>query len=177
MKKIAIIGKFHTDKGVVDGQAIKTTILASEVEKKVGTENVIRINTFGWKRRAIQLFAESVSATMKCTDVILMTDAGGIKVFPWLLLLSNVRKQCRLHYSVVGGWLVHLLKKNKFLAQCLKRFDAIYIETHAMKRGLEALGFNNLHIIRNCKPLSPLAETKLSCFSAVTPVIGWNQWV
>ena len=24
---------------------------------------------------------------------------------------------------------------------------------------------------------SPLGEIKLSCFSAVTPVIGWNQWV
>ena len=24
---------------------------------------------------------------------------------------------------------------------------------------------------------SPVGEMKLSCFSAVTPVIGWNQWV
>ena len=161
MKKIAIIGKFHTDKGIVDGQAIKTTILASEVEKKVGQENVIRIITFGWKKRPIKLFADSVRAIRKCSDVILMTDAGGIKVFPWLLLLFNVKKQCRLHYSVVGGWLVHLLKKHKFLAACLKRFDAIYVETCAMKAGLEALGFDNLYIIRNCKPLSPIAETEL----------------
>ncbi len=161
MKKIAIIGKFHTDKGIVDGQAIKTTILASEVEHMLGQQNVIRMNTFGWKQHPLKLFARSVNATMKCSDVILMTDAGGIKVFPWLLLLANIRKRCKLHYAVVGGWLVHFLKEHRLLAACLRRFDAIYVETNAMKKGLEMLGFQNLYILRNCKPLSPLAETEL----------------
>ena len=160
MKNIAIIGKFCTDKGVVDGQAIKTTILASELER-LETCVIKRINTFGWKKRPLKLFMEAVVQTNACDDVILMTDAGGIKVFPWLLLFANIRKKSRLHYAVVGGWLVHLLRKHPFLAFCLKYFDTILVETHVMKIGLETMGFNNVHIMRNCKALQPVSEAEL----------------
>jgi len=161
MKKIAIIGKFYTDKGVVDGQAIKTTILASEIEKKSKHCTVVRINTFGWKKRCLNLFSESVRAIQTCDHVILMTDAGGIKVFPWLLCLANVKRKCRLHYVVVGGWLVHVLKKNRILGSFLRRFDRIYVETNAMKKGLEDMRFNNVSILLNCKPLVPVSDTDL----------------
>ena len=161
MKKIAIIGKFHTDKGVVDGQAIKTSILASAIEGFSEQCVLSRINTFGWKKNPVKLFREAVRATAQCDDVILMTDAGGIKVFPWLLTLANRKRRCKLHYVVVGGWLVHVLKKRKFIADCLRKFDGIYVETNAMKNGLEKMQFGNTHILKNCKPLTPLTEEQL----------------
>ena len=37
MKKIAVIGKFHTAQGIADGQAVKTNILAEELEQAVRT--------------------------------------------------------------------------------------------------------------------------------------------
>ena len=168
MKKIAIIGKYYTEKGVADGQTIKTIILASETENHPEHPKVIRINTFGWKKRPLKLFAQAVWVVNTCDDVILMTDAGGIKVFPWLLWLSNIRKRSRLHYAVVGGWLVTVLKKSRFLSAFLKRFDAIYVETEAMKKGLDAMGFGNVSIMRNCKPLKPLQECALH-FPAAEP--------
>ncbi len=161
MKKIAIIGHFGADGLVADGQTVKTNILTQELEQVFSTDQVTRISTFGWKKRAIRLFSEAVKATLECDDVILMTDAGGIKVFPWLLLLANFRKKSKLHYVVVGGWLVHTLKKHRFLSACLKRFNSIFVETNAMKNGLESLGFTNLYIMRNCKRLSPLTDEEM----------------
>lgn len=161
MKKVAIIGKFNTNRGIADGQTIKTTILCSEIERLCGEHEVVRINTFGWKKHPFKLFFEAVKVTGNCDEVILMTDAGGIKVFPWLLLLANFKKKSKLHYVVVGGWLVHTLKKHRFLSACLKRFNSIFVETNAMKRGLESLGFSNLYIMRNCKRLLPLTDEKM----------------
>ncbi len=161
MKNIAIIGKFHTDKGVVDGQAIKTSILASEIEGLPEKYRVLRINTFGWKHHPLKLIRDTFYAVSVSEEVILMTDAGGIKVFPWLLLLSRINQKCRLHYVVIGGWLIKMLKKYPPIAFCLKRFDAIYVETVAMKKGLDEMGFRNGYIMRNCKPLQPLTQNQL----------------
>ena len=161
MKKITIIGRFQLGDNVSDGQSIKTRIVKEELEKKFGVNQVDCIDTYGWKKNPIKLFNAAIRATAEYDDVILMTDAGGIKVFPWLLTLANRKRRCKLHYVVVGGWLVHVLKKRKFIADCLRKFDGIYVETNAMKTGLEELQFGNTHILKNCKPLTPLTEEQL----------------
>lgn len=164
MNKIAIIGKFRTAQGIADGQAVKTTIIYEELKCVFGKEQMMPINTYGWKKRPIRLFTSCISAVWNCDHVIFMTDAGGIKVFPWLLRGANVFGKCKLHYVVVGGWLVSYLKKHRFLSSCLKRFSGIYVETSVMEKGMEELGFTNVCLLPNCKPLSPLSESKLvSC--------------
>lgn len=160
--KVVVIGKFGAGEKVYDGQAIKTRIFASAIESLPDQCELMKINTFGWKKNPFKLFSQTISATNKCDDVIFMTDEGGIKVFPWLLLLANWKQRCRLHYVVVGGWLVHVLKRHKFISACLRRFDGIYVETRAMKKGLEELQFQNVHILLNCKPLVPLKEDELT---------------
>lgn len=161
MKTIAVIGKFYTDQGIGDGQAIKTNILTEELEQAFDRENVLRINTYGWKKRPVSLFARCVAAVRTCTDVIFMTDAGGIKVYPWLLRTANLAGSCRLHYVVIGGWLCGYLEKHRFLARCLKKFDGIYVETETMRRAMEALGFANIVVMPNCKRLTLLKEEEL----------------
>lgn len=161
MKKIAIIGKFHTSLGVADGQAVKTNILAQELEQVCGRENIIRINTYGWKKNPAGLFARCVWAVRSCGNVIFMTDAGGIKVFPWLLRFANIGGKCRLHYVVIGGWLCGYLEKQKLLAGLLKKFDGIYVETRTMGRAMEKLGFSNIVVMPNCKRLAVLKEDEL----------------
>lgn len=161
MKKIAVIGKFHTAQGIGDGQAIKTNILTEELERVFGGESIRRINTYGWKKRPAGLFADCVAAVRNASDVIFMTDAGGIKVFPWLLRLANLGGKCHLHYVVIGGWLCGYLAKNKLVARCLKGFDGIYVETETMRRAMEALGFSNIVVMPNCKRLTILREEEL----------------
>lgn len=161
MKKVAVIGKFYTAQGIGDGQAIKTNILTEELEHAFGAENVRRVNTYGWKEHPVRLLVSCVSAVRGCSDVIFMTDAGGIKVFPWLLRAANIAGKCRLHYVVVGGWLCSYLKENWLTAWNLKRFDGIYVETETMRKAMESLGFSNVVLMPNCKRLTPLRENDL----------------
>ena len=91
-----------------------------------------------------------------------MTDEGGIKVFPWLLRVANLFAARSLHYVVVGGWLIHFLKKHPFIGACLKKFTGIYVETIVMKHAREELGFENIILMPNFKPLTPVAPEQLT---------------
>lgn len=158
MHKITVIGKFIGTATAADGQSIKTRIITRELEKALDPNNVHRIDTFGWKKNPLKLFLNTFSAVQKSANVVFMTDAGGIKVFPWLLLASNVFSRAALHYVVVGGWLVGYLKSHRLIAGCLKRFRGIYVETQVMKTGLESLGFQNVVLMPNFKDLTVLPE-------------------
>ena len=161
MNRVTIIGLFASNEDVYDGQTIKTRIVAQEIEKKIGKDEVTRIDTFGWKKNPFKLFFNSIKAVWESKNVIFMTDQGGIKVFPWLLVCANCFFNRKLHYVVVGGWLVHFLKKHHIITFFLKQFDSILVETSLMKSGLEKLGFRNVSLMQNFKNLEPLSEEQL----------------
>lgn len=161
MKKVSVIGLFCTGIDVSDGQAVKTRIITQEIEKVFGAQCVNRIDTYGWKKHPVRLLVRSVVAVRRSRHVIFMTDEGGIKVFPWLLCAANIFATCSLHYVVVGGWLIHFLKKHAFIRACLRKFAGIYVETAVMKHALEEQGFENIILMPNCKPLTPLAPQQL----------------
>ena len=161
MQKVTIIGKYNMLTIAADGQSVKTRIVTQELEKIIGIDQIRKIDTCGWKKNPLKLFARSFIAVQKSDNVVFMTDAGGIKVFPWLLLGANIFHKSSLHYVVVGAWLVKYLEKHKFISACLKRFRAIYVETLVLKNGLENLGFNNVYLMANFKQLSVLSEKHL----------------
>ncbi len=161
MRKIAIIGLFCNGLAVSDGQSIKTRIVAQEIEKTVGAACVKRIDTCGWKKHPHQLLFRCMAAVRETAHVIFLTDAGGIKVFPWLLLGINSIYGRKLHYIVIGGWLVGFLKEHPFLAACLRRMDNVFVETGALEKGLHQLGFQNVHLLPNFKNLICLNEEEL----------------
>jgi len=161
MKKVTIIGKFETANGISDGQAVKTYIVANELERVYGKDNVTKVNTFGWKKKPFGLLRKSVSAVRNSENVIFMTDEGGIKIFPWLLSLANVFTKRSIHYVVVGGWLIHFVPKHALLRWFLKRLDGVFVETTVMQKSLEDSGFRNVYLLPNCKDLIPLCDAQL----------------
>ncbi len=161
MKKVSVIGLFCTGQDVADGQSVKTRIVTQELEKALGADQVRRIDTYGWKKNPIKLFLNCIMSVWDSSNVVFMTDEGGIKIFPWLLRLANCFAACSLHYIVVGGWLIHFLKKHAFIRACLKKFAGIYVETNVMKSALEELGFDNIVLLPNFKPLTPVAPDHL----------------
>lgn len=161
MKKVSVIGLFCDGIDVADGQSIKTRIVADELERAFGHDQVARIDTYKWKNSPFELFSKCISAVHNSSNVIFMTDEGGIKVFPWLLLGANIPRKCALHYIVIGGWLVNFLKEHPFYANCLRKFDCIFAETTPMRYGLEQLDFKNVALLPNFKNLSPLREDQL----------------
>lgn len=187
MKKITIIGKFDTANGVSDGQAVKTTIVAQEIECRFGQSAVKRINTYGWKKNPLKLLYNCVFAVWKSDNVLFLTDEGGIRVFPKLLRLANVLGRCKIHYYVVGGWLHEYLDRNEKAAEELRKLDAIYVEIPAMLRELEERGFHNgvlLNKFRRITPASledldmnPQAPYRLCYFSRVMKEKGVEECI
>ena len=161
MKKLSVIGLFGGNSQVYDGQKIKTRIVTNEIEKVLGKNLVVRIDTYQWKKKPFKLLLNSVKAVYNSKNIIFMTDQGGIKVFPWLLVCTNLFFNRKIHYVVIGGWLVPFLEKHSFLTACLKKIDSIFVETTKMKSGLEKLGFNNVSLMQNFKNLVPLTEKQL----------------
>ena len=163
VNRVSIIGLYGGTGNVYDGQTIKTRIVVQEIEKRIGADEVSRIDTFGWKKNSFKLFFNSIKSVCTSKNVIFMTDQGGIKVFPWLLVCTNFFFNRTLHYVVIGGWLVPFLKKNRVITFFLKKLDNIYVETTVMKSGLEKLGFKNVSLMQNFKTLKPLSEKQLVC--------------
>ena len=162
MAKVAVIGRYE-NRGLADGQTIKTQIFVNEMEAHYGKENITRLNTNGWKKHPLDLIWKCVTAVWNHPHVIFMTDAGGIKVLPTLLLLANLFTlgRTKIHYVVIGGWLPQSLETRKLRAWLLKKLDGVYVETQTMKSALEQHGLRNVSIVRNCKPLSILSEADL----------------
>ena len=163
MKKVSIIGLFCNGREVSDGQSIKTRIVAQAVEKSVGSQHVHKIDTYGWKKHPFKLFFNCIRAVFCSKNVIFLTDAGGIKIFPWLLNIVNIFVNRTIHYVVVGGWLIHYAPKHKVLSFFLKKLDGIFIETQVMQTTLEGLGFQNVYLMPNFKDLTLVSENELYC--------------
>lgn len=161
MKKASVIGLFCTGQTVADGQSVKTRIVTQELEKALGVEQVCRVDTYGWKKNPVKLLINCFKAVCTSSNVVFLTDEGGIKVFPWLLRCINIFHRRRIHYVVIGGWLVPFLKKHALLRACLKKLDNIYAETTEMRKGLESAGFSNVSLLPNSKNLTPLKEEQL----------------
>ena len=161
MTKVSVIGLFCAGREVSDGQSIKTRIITDELEKALGAQCVRRIDTYGWKKHPVRLFSDSIRAVLQSENVIFMTDEGGIKIFPWLLLGANIFGKSKLHYIVIGDWLVPFLEKHSFIMSCLKGFHHIFAETTSMQAGLLGLGFQNVSLLPNFKNLMPLRQEQL----------------
>ena len=166
MKKVSIIGLFCAGRDVSDGQSIKTRIVAQELEKSLGDNSVDRIDTYGWKKRPFRLLFNCIKAVFDSKNVVFLTDAGGIKIFPWLLVVANTFFDRTIHYVVIGGWLIHYVQDHKLLSFFLKKLDGIFVETSVMKSTMEGVGFKNVYLMPNFKELSLVSEDELQSYNS-----------
>ena len=107
---------------------------------------------------------------------------NGLVVLSKFLTKLNILFHKRLHYSVIGGWLQDFLPNYPDVIIALKNFKGIYVETQTMKIALNDMGFSNVWVVPNCKPLDILDVQELKCdfsepyklvtFSRVTPKKG-----
>ena len=161
MKKACVIGHFGFGHTLLNGQTIKTKIVTAELEKNLPGQ-VMTIDTHGGIKSLIKAPFHCFKALRGSQNIVILPAHKGLRVYaPLLVLLRHFFRGRRLHYAVVGGWLPAMLKSKKGLAKALKRFDHIYAETGTAQRALEALGFNNIAIMPNCKELELLPEDAL----------------
>ena len=161
LNKITIIGLYCTDEEVSNGQSVKTRIVTEEIEKALDVGCVKRIDTYGWRKNPFKLFINCIMAVRNSTNVMFLTDEGGIKVFPRLLRWANTGGKCKLHYYVVGGWLHKYLDRSETAVTDLQKLDAIYVEVPAMLRELEERGFTNGVLVNKFRRMTPVEPDDL----------------
>lgn len=160
--QVGIVGHFGNGLNLLNGQTIKTKIVAAELERVFGKDDVWKIDTHGGLKLFFKLPLLLFLVLLKCKNVIIMPAQNGLLVIPPLLYVLNFVFKRKIHYVVVGGWMPNLILKRPFLTHCLKRLDQICVETSVVKETLEDRHFSNVKIMRNCKPLqiTPICELR-----------------
>lgn len=179
MGRICVCGAFRLWDVPKGGQEVKTCILADALEPKYG--KIYRIDTLA-KNSRMKMPFQLLWAMITCTDVVILPAHNGLVVLSKLLSKLNKLFHRRLHYSVIGGWLQDLLPNHPDVMKALHDFTGIYVETKTMKDALQKLGFTNVYVVPNCKPLSIIKKNdletsysepyKLVTFSRVTEKKG-----
>lgn len=179
MGRICVCGAFRLWDVPKGGQEVKTCILADALEPKYG--KIYRIDTLA-KNSRMKMPFQLLLAMITCTDIVILPAHNGLVVLSKLLSKLNKLFHRRLHYSVIGGWLQDLLPNHPDVMKALHEFTGIYVETKTMMNALQKLGFTNVYVVPNCKPLSIIKKNdldtsysepyKLVTFSRVTEKKG-----
>ncbi len=162
MKRVCVIGHFGFGYDLLNGQTIKTKIVADEIEKNVGKGEIVRIDTHGGIFALIKLPLVLLYSVVFFRNVLFLPAHNGLRIIAPLLVVFNSVFKRKLHYVVVGGWLPDFLGNKKFLLNILKKVDCIYVETISMKSKLDSSGFNNVLVMPNFKNVKILEEKELT---------------
>lgn len=160
--KVCVLGHFGEGENLLNGQTIKTKIITEELQNQLGQEQVLIADTHGGWRTLVKAPFQVLTALKKASNVVIFPAHNGLRVYaPLLSLFRPLYRKRKLHYVVIGGWLPQFLATRKSLANCLKRFDGIYVETQIMKSALEKQGFPNVYVMPNSKKIDVLTEQQL----------------
>lgn len=161
MKKVCVVGHFGFGENMLNGQTIKTKTVTTELEKQLGADQVMKIDTHGGAKALPKITVQLINAFKNCKNIIIFPAHNGIKVFVPLCNAINRVFHRKLHYVVIGGWLNELLDEHKKIEAELKAFTGIYVETNAMKSALCNRGFYNVEVMPNFKDIKILSEDEL----------------
>lgn len=158
---MCVYGHFAFGQEKLNGQTVKTKILADTLQEVFGSYEVMTADTHGGIKMLLKIPVQCWNMLRSCYNIVILPAQNGLRVIAPILVIMNLLFRRKLHYVVIGGWLPAFLKKRWFLARILRFFDSIYIETSVMQTALKEQGFCNLYVMPNCKNLNPLLETEL----------------
>lgn len=158
--KISIIGAFGEGLNLLNGQTIKTKIIAGELMRLYGEEEVCCIDTYGKLHNITSLF-KIFFQFAHSQNIMMLPAHNALKILaPWLSFCNKFYHR-RLHYVVIGGWLDSYLNNHPSTEKSLRKFNSIYVETQTMLNALQKRGFKNVSVLPNCKDLKILNDYEL----------------
>ena len=158
MYKVGICGHLAFGEQFNSGQKDKTRSVYSALVKEFGEDKVTALDTRGWSKNPVAFALKCRKLISECENVIMLPGENALKIIPALFEAFNIIYKRKLHYVVVGGWLVDHLKKNPSLIKPVKKLDCIYVELKSMKANLESMGFSNIYFkpkFRETNAISP----------------------
>lgn len=153
-KIVGVIGHFGYGKNLVNGQTIKTKIVTDELIRILGENKIETIDSAVGFRGIVTLFFRVGLMMFRCTNIIILPAHKGLIYFSIVLWFWKCFFKVKLHYVVIGGWLVNYLENKSIIEGILKQFDHIFVENTITKLELENKGFRNVMILSNCKSLN-----------------------
>ena len=151
------------------GQTIKTLTIVNELEKRLGKNKLVKVDTSGGVKRVIFLLIALLKYIGKSANVVILPGQNGLRIIAPMVFFLNIFFRRRVHYIVIGGWLPQFLLRHKNLSRILRNFHGIYVETHSMKNALEAQKFDNIFVMPNCKNTNVHGEESL-VYSCTAPL-------
>ncbi len=158
--RIGVLGHIGLGETMLNGQTVKTKNLVDGIIKYTDIK-VTEIDSHGWLKRPLRLLGNIKKAFQECNAIIMLPAQNGVRVFSPVLVHYKKKYEKKIFYDVIGGWLPEFLADKPRLAEKLKKFDGIWVETSTMKKKLEDMGFSNVTVIPNFKELQPLDESEL----------------
>lgn len=111
MKKVCIIGCFADTFDLLNGQTVKTKIVYKELEKSIGCDEVMKIDTYGGVKTLVKTPIIVLNALKSAQNIIILPAENGLRIIvPFLIGLNRVFKR-NIYYDVIGGWLPEFVKK------------------------------------------------------------------
>lgn len=152
--KIGLIGSYDTTHTVVCGQSDKTELFESEIRRIIGTNNVVFVNTYSWKKRTIRLMMDVLLTFLFSSNVVIMTSVNGTK---FLYMFASFFKRFtnkKIYHVVVGGKRnIELLKNNQTFLRIARRLDGVYVEVKQMVDAYREIGVSKIMYVPNCKEI------------------------
>lgn len=146
---------------IADGQAVRTTIITEELERRYGKEQICIANSNRWKNHPFRFLFRCIYMVANSKKIIILPADNGFKVFVPILMFLNVFFRHELYYVVIGGFLPELLRKKPIYTKLVKRFKALFVQTENLRKDLSALGIENIFILSNLKRLNTRAHEEL----------------
>lgn len=145
-----------------DGQAVRTTIITEELERRYGEEQICIANSNRWKNHPFRFLFRCMYMIANSEKIIIMPADNGFKVFVPILMFLNMFFEHQLYYVVIGGFLPELLRENPIYLKLVKRFKALFVQTENLRKDLAVQGIENIFILSNLKRLNTRAHEELT---------------
>lgn len=155
--KISIIGHFGFGKELLNGQTIKTKIIADALKDAYGRQAIRCIDTHGGLRFLVKMPFTVLSVLFASKNIVMLPAHKGLQLMAPLFYVLNFIFKRNLLYVVIGGWLPIMLKRHPILCSILKKWRGIFVETNSMRNKLLSLGLTNVYVMPNCKQLDILS--------------------
>ena len=161
MYKIGIWGQYGDGGKIADGQAVRTTIITQELQRKYSVENVVIVNTNNWRKHPVKFLWKSFRLVANSKKVAVAPADNGFKVFVPILIFFNFFYRRPLIDIVIGGYLPALLDQKPYYKKLVNKFDALFVQTENIKKDLEDRGVKNIHMLTNLKRLKTRKPTDI----------------
>lgn len=161
VRKIGLIGRVDLERGMFDGQTVKTRMMHRLLCEEFGEKNLIVVDTRDYRRRALKVMLDVFRCLMACDDVfVLLSENGRRALFPLLAFMAR-KKGVKIYHNLIGGRLAYDLGKHPTLTKYLNCFQVNWVESHKIAKLLANLGVNNAKYLPNFKYFDNRSTLKL----------------